>query len=101
MKRATISQAKNKLSELLRAVRRGETVLILDRNTPVAKLVPVYSADEDEDGDDRLASLVREGHATPARKRLDVKRFFSLPRPKLPPGVSAIDALLADREESL
>jgi prevent-host-death family protein len=98
MKKATISEAKNTLSELLRAVRRGETVLILDRNVPVAKLVPVYS--DDQDAPDALASLVRDGGATPPRRKLAVGEFLSMPRPKLRKGVSLLRALLADRQES-
>ncbi len=41
MKDARIAELKARLSEYLRAVRRGETVLVLDRDTPVAKIVPV------------------------------------------------------------
>jgi antitoxin (DNA-binding transcriptional repressor) of toxin-antitoxin stability system len=35
---------KARLSEYLRSVRRGETVIILDRETPVAKIVPIHAA---------------------------------------------------------
>ena len=41
MKRVRIADLKARLSEYLRAVRRGETVVVLDRNTPVAHLSPV------------------------------------------------------------
>ncbi len=41
MKTASISQTKNQLSALLDAVRHGETILIMDRNCPVARLEPV------------------------------------------------------------
>jgi prevent-host-death family protein len=40
MKRARIAELKAKLSEYLRAVRRGETVTVMDRNTPIAVIVP-------------------------------------------------------------
>ena len=99
MKRVTVSQAKNKLSELLRAVRRGETVLILNRNTPVARLAPAYPSDAEDDHG--MASLVRDGAVDPPKKRLDVEDFFAMPRAKLPRGVSAVEALLKDREESM
>ena len=39
-KRVRISELKAHLSEYLRHVRRGHTVEVLDRETPVAKLVP-------------------------------------------------------------
>jgi len=41
MIRATISQVKNSLSAYLRKVRAGETVLIMDRKTPIASLSPI------------------------------------------------------------
>jgi len=41
MKRVRIAQLKARLSEHLRAVRRGETIAVLDRDTPVAQIVPV------------------------------------------------------------
>jgi len=41
MREVRIAELKAKLSEYLRAVRRGETVVVLDRETPVAQIVPV------------------------------------------------------------
>lgn len=57
MHRASISEAKNKLSALLDRVRAGETILILDRGTPVAKLAPAQDVPDDA----RLARLERAG----------------------------------------
>ena len=39
MEKATISQLKNSLSAYLKRVRAGQTVLILDREEPIAVLV--------------------------------------------------------------
>jgi prevent-host-death family protein len=36
-----IAELKSRLSEYLRLVRRGGTVTVFDRDTPVARLVPV------------------------------------------------------------
>jgi prevent-host-death family protein len=36
-----IAELKSRLSEHLRAVRRGGTITILDRNTPIARIVPL------------------------------------------------------------
>jgi prevent-host-death family protein len=44
MKRVKIADLKAHLSEHLRAVRRGETVTVLDRDRPVARIVPYDSA---------------------------------------------------------
>jgi prevent-host-death family protein len=41
MKKVRIADLKARLSEHLRSVRRGETVAVLDRNTPVAQIVPI------------------------------------------------------------
>jgi antitoxin (DNA-binding transcriptional repressor) of toxin-antitoxin stability system len=44
MKRAKISELKNELSRYLRYVRAGESVLVYDRDHPIARLEPVRSA---------------------------------------------------------
>ena len=44
MTQARISELKNGLSAYLRLVKSGESVLVLDRDTPIAKLVPVEIA---------------------------------------------------------
>ncbi len=41
MRKVGIAELKSRLSEYLRAVRRGETISVLDRETPVAQIVPV------------------------------------------------------------
>jgi prevent-host-death family protein len=41
MKKVGIADLKSRLSEYLRAVRRGETIAVLDRQTPIAQIVPV------------------------------------------------------------
>ena len=44
MKSVKIAELKAKLSEHLREVRRGRSVIVVDRETPIARLVP-YSSD--------------------------------------------------------
>jgi len=64
MKQVRIAELKARLSEYLRAVRRGETIAVLDRETPVAEIVPVR---------DRTALRVRKpapGTPPPNRVRL-------------------------------
>ncbi|MGH7417504.1 MAG: type II toxin-antitoxin system Phd/YefM family antitoxin [Candidatus Rokuibacteriota bacterium] len=42
MKKAVrVAELKSRLSEYLRRVRRGETVTVLDRDTPIARLTPL------------------------------------------------------------
>ena len=40
MKQVRIAELKSRLSEYLRDVRRGETISVLDRETPVAQIIP-------------------------------------------------------------
>jgi prevent-host-death family protein len=41
MKQVRIAELKARLSEYLRSVRSGETIAVLDRDTPVAQIVPI------------------------------------------------------------
>jgi prevent-host-death family protein len=45
MKRVKIAELKNQLSKYLRAVERGETVEVTDRDRPIARIVPVPEAE--------------------------------------------------------
>jgi prevent-host-death family protein len=97
MRVATITEAKNRLSALLDHVRAGETVLILDRGVPVARLEPA-AAESPDDLDGRLArleraGLVRRGTGPPP---LELLREAP-PRPKR--GTSAVEMLLEERRE--
>lgn len=44
MKHVKVSELKAKLSAHLAAVRNGETVVVCDRNTPIARLVSIDDA---------------------------------------------------------
>jgi prevent-host-death family protein len=44
MKRVRIAELKAKLSEHLRYVREGHEVTVMDRDSPVARIVPVHAA---------------------------------------------------------
>ena len=88
MKIVKTSDAKNNLSRHLEYVRRGGRVRILDRNTPVADLIPIETTTGAADSDEALlASLARRGllrtgkpgpvpsdllRAGPGRKRAEV-----------------------------
>jgi antitoxin (DNA-binding transcriptional repressor) of toxin-antitoxin stability system len=95
MKRVTISDAKNNLSRHLQYVRRGGRIRILDRDTPVADLVPIEAAEADVDDDDALiASLVRRGIMKPAANRGPIPRELLQPGPR---GEGVLEALLDER----
>ena len=97
MKIASITETKNRLSALLDRVRHGETILIMDRDRPVARLEPVASADERVDPRGRLAHLerlgiIRRGSGKACRRITDSRP------PKVAKGASVLEALLEERE---
>ncbi len=83
MKQVRIAELKAKLSEYLRAVRRGETIAVLDRETPIAHIVPVRAP---------FALRVRKpAPGSPPPKRIP------LPKPaKLP--IDVVEVLLEERQ---
>ncbi len=78
-KRVKISELKAHLSEYLRHVRKGHTVVVLDRETPVARLVPL---------EERASGLV----VRPAQGRM---KDLKLP----PPLKTKIDIVALLRED--
>lgn len=97
MKRATISQTKNQLSALLELVKRGEEVLILERDVPIARIVPVESLGRRDD-DARLADLERRGILRRPSRRPDPHLMERLGPPPRADG-DILAALLAERDE--
>ena len=95
MIQATVSEVKNGLSAFLRRVRTGESVLVLDRKTPVACIVPVSHLRGSRKSEARLARLEAAGIV--ARERpgspLEV-----LGQP-LTPHANVLDALLEERRD--
>ena len=83
MKTVRIAELKARLSEYLRAVRRGETIAVMDRETPVAQIVPVR---------DRTALRVRRpAPGTPRPNQVP------LPKP-LKLNVDVVQLLLDERQ---
>jgi prevent-host-death family protein len=93
MNTATITEAKNRLSALIDRVRSGESILILDRGLPVARLEPVATSPDATGRLRRLerAGLIRVGDATPPLELLRT------PAPTLSPGASSVQTLLQER----
>jgi antitoxin (DNA-binding transcriptional repressor) of toxin-antitoxin stability system len=57
---AGIKDLKNRLSFYLREVKKGERILIIDRDQVIATILPVGRGEEDS----KLISLVKEGFAS-------------------------------------
>ena len=97
MTTASISEAKNHLSALLDRVRRGETVLILDRQSPVATLCPV-SGQGGGSGEACLQTLARQGLVRLPSRKPDTK-VLDMPLPRTEHGSSVLEALLEERRD--
>jgi prevent-host-death family protein len=82
MKKVGIADLKAHLSEHLRSVRRGHDILVVDRGTPVARIVPAAAA------------------ATPLVTRKPTRDLHSIRLPPpLPYPVDSLAALLEERGE--
>ena len=97
MKKASITEAKNRLSALVAGLKNGSPVLIVDRGCPVARLEPVTSG-PGSDSDGRLSRLIRDGIVRPGRAALP-RALFSDQPPRPNAGASAVRALLSERNE--
>ena len=97
MKKATLTETKNNLSALVDQVRHGETILILDRGRPVARLESVLGEEDDPEG--RLARLERQGVLRRASAPLPRDLLMAKP-PRPSQGASVLESLLAERRES-
>ena len=83
MKQVRIAELKARLSEYLRAVRGGESIAVLDRDTQIAQLIPVR---------ERSALRVRKpAPGTPPPNRVPVPK-----RAKL--NVDVVQLLLEERQ---
>jgi prevent-host-death family protein len=83
MKQVRIAELKARLSEYLRAVRRGETIAVFDREALVAQIVPVRAQPE--------LRVRKPAPGTPPLNRVP------LPKPaKLP--IDVVQLLLEERQ---
>ncbi|MBY0274299.1 type II toxin-antitoxin system prevent-host-death family antitoxin [Candidatus Binatia bacterium] len=79
MKRAQVSELKARLSEYLAGVRAGGDVVVYDRVTPIARIVP-YDAPADDDLEvvepSAPPSSLKELVPVRLRRRIDVDRIL-------------------------
>jgi antitoxin (DNA-binding transcriptional repressor) of toxin-antitoxin stability system len=98
MKTASVTESKNGLSALLRHVKAGKSVLIFDRNVPVARLEPITPGSLPDD--QRLLSLERQGLIRrPTKKGSIAKLLASFPMPKMRVKGEYINPVVAERNE--
>ena len=98
MKMANISYTKNHLSSLLARVKEGESIVIMDRNRPVARLEPA--------GEVQTAGVAawaveqaRRGVLAPGKTGIDLERLRRLPIAAARRGGDVLRALDEDRED--
>lgn len=96
MKRAKIAELKNNLSRYLEHVRAGGTVMIMNRDRPVAKIVPIDRATHPAKEDPRIEELVRLGLARRG-KGGDMRAWLRKYRPVKLPGRSMVEEFLEER----
>jgi prevent-host-death family protein len=93
MEKATISELKNQLSAYLKKVRAGETVLIYDRDQPIARLERLEGLALP---DDHLMQMERAGLVRRARMPMPIQLLRGpAPRAKR----SVVQALIDERRE--
>ena len=86
MKTVRIADLKARLSEYLRAVRRGESIAVFDRDTPVAQIVPIR---------DRATVRVRKpARGAPRPGQIPAARPLNLKKAQ----VDIVELLLEERQ---
>ena len=83
MKHVRIADLKARLSEHLRAVRAGESIAVLDRDTPIAQLIPVRES--------RTLRVRKPAHGAPPLHRIKIPK-------RARPGVDVVQVLLEERQ---
>jgi antitoxin (DNA-binding transcriptional repressor) of toxin-antitoxin stability system len=95
MKSVNVAELKNRLSYYLRLVRRGEPILVRDRDQVIARIEPAGDASATGADADRVAALERKGAIRRARGRIDAELLAQRPRVR----ADVVAALLREREE--
>ncbi len=96
MKAVNVAELKNRLSHYLRLVRRGEALLVRDRDQVIARIEPAGRGDdESDDEEEQLAALEARGVIRRGKGKVTKQLFKSRPRAK----GDVVAALLAEREE--
>jgi antitoxin (DNA-binding transcriptional repressor) of toxin-antitoxin stability system len=95
MRAVGLKVLKNKLSEYVRLAARGETVLITDRDTVVAEIIPPRPGRSTMVADAWLAEAVRNGWITPPAFSHDA----AVPRKPIMTFREVMREIETDREE--
>ncbi len=95
VRQAQITELENRLGRYLDLVRRGETVRVLDRDVPIADIVPIGRSPADgRRCDAALVDLERKGLVRRGSGRI-ARKLLRVPPRGEPAGV--VEALLEER----
>jgi antitoxin (DNA-binding transcriptional repressor) of toxin-antitoxin stability system len=94
MKRANIAELRNRLSYYLRFVRRGQSVMVLDRQRVIARIDPVRNPDEVAESSVWPGGLIQSGVLRAPRSELKPGWLARRPAAR----ANVVSALLAERE---
>lgn len=95
MEKVSVSKLKNQLSAYLKKARDGQTVIVTDRNKPIASLQPVAPPTTE---DEHIARLVELGIVSlPKSPPLSIEEIRR--RRPVVPGAGVLEALLEERRE--
>jgi antitoxin (DNA-binding transcriptional repressor) of toxin-antitoxin stability system len=92
MKNARISELRDGLSDYLARVRKGETVIVYDRDTPIARIEPI--APSDTSVPEWVRDAERRGILSPPKTTGPIVLG---PPVKVDPKFSILEALLEER----
>jgi prevent-host-death family protein len=82
MRTVNIGVLKNQLSAYLQIVRKGEEVVVQDRNKPIARILPfTLPLPPEGDHEAEVAYLIATGQAKAPKQKMDWEAFWALPRP--------------------
>jgi len=93
MKNARISELRDGLSEYLARVRKGETVIVYDRDTPIARIEPIEAYDPNVP--EWVRDAERRGILSPPKS--PGPPIVLGPPVKIDPKFSILEALLEER----
>ena len=99
MIQVNISEIKNRLSYYLRLVRGGEQIEILDRNTPLARIIHVSQASARDNETPWIKEIQRLGIVTPPKKKGYSKELLAGKKIIVTKGRTKPDALKGLLEE--
>lgn len=95
MKSAKISELRDGLSEYLARVRTGETVIVYDRDTPIARIEPIAAAPLEPGVPDWVVEAEKRGVLLPPK--VPGAPLLEVDPVKVDPRFSLLEALLEER----